>query len=129
MIEFIKTVFGEGDTIYISQKGQEVGGRILSINDAFIVIETEDGNIIGVKEDAIDSFSKESVRKPGKNLNYTIVILSFVQVVRAVTLGLIEVSIHSHDTKITRLKMPSKSAQKSQSLSNTSQVIGFHWSF
>lgn len=70
MIEFIKTVFGEGDTIYISQKGQEVGGRILSINDAFIVIETEDGNIIGVKEDAIDSFSKEPVRKPCKNLNY-----------------------------------------------------------
>lgn len=69
MIQFIKTMFGEGDTIYISQKGQEIGGKILGINDAFIVIETIDGNIVGVKEEAIDSFSKEPIRKPRRDFN------------------------------------------------------------
>lgn len=69
MIDFIKTVFNVGDTIYIFQKGHEIGGKILSINDAFIVIETVDGNIVGVKEEVIDSFSKEPVRKPRREFN------------------------------------------------------------
>lgn len=69
MIQFIRTLFEEGDTIFISQKGQEIGGKILGINDTFIVIETVDGNIVGIKEDAIDSFSKESIKKSQRDFN------------------------------------------------------------
>lgn len=67
MIKFIETLFNVGDTIYISQKGQEVSGKILSIKNSFLAIETPDGNIIGIKEEVIDSFSKEPLQKSHKD--------------------------------------------------------------
>ncbi|MDO5016769.1 MAG: tetratricopeptide repeat protein [Porphyromonas sp.] len=61
MIDFIRTIFKEGDQIYILQNDQELGGKVLVINDSFIAIETEEGNVIGVKVDAIDGFSKQPI--------------------------------------------------------------------
>ncbi len=66
MIDFIKTIFKEGDQIFLTQNGNEIGGKILNISDAFLAIETVDGNIIGVKGDAIECFSKESLKNPKK---------------------------------------------------------------
>lgn len=63
MIEFISDLFSVGQTIYLTQSNDiEIGGKIVKLNDEFIVIETEDGNVIGVRDEAIRSFSKEPVK-------------------------------------------------------------------
>ena len=63
MIDFISDLFSVGQTIYLTQSNDvEIGGKIVKLNDHFIVIESEDGNVIGVRDEAIRSFSKEPVK-------------------------------------------------------------------
>lgn len=63
MIEFIRSLFKIGDQIFVYRENSEVSGRIVSIHDDFIVLETEDSNIVGVRKSAIESFSRESIHK------------------------------------------------------------------
>lgn len=67
MIDYISTIMEVGDQIYLTLRGREVGGKILSINSSYIVIEASDGNIIGVKEEAIESFSQMPLHRGRKN--------------------------------------------------------------
>lgn len=69
MIDFIKTLFDNGDIIYLSyNNGITISGKILNFGESFIVVEDERGNIIGVKEDAINSFSKEPISYSQPNM-------------------------------------------------------------
>ena len=64
MIDFISDLFSVGQTIYLTQSNDvEIGGKIVKLNNDFIVIESEDGNVIGVRDEAIRSFSKEPVKR------------------------------------------------------------------
>lgn len=80
MIDFISDLFGEGQTIYLTQSNDiEIGGKIVRLSDDFLVIETEGGNVIGVRDEAIISFSKKPIKSMttpngakeigGRNLN------------------------------------------------------------
>lgn len=63
MIDFISDLFSEGQTIYLTQSNDiEIGGKIVKFSDDFIVIETEGGNVIGVRDEAIISFSKKPIK-------------------------------------------------------------------
>lgn len=63
MIDFISDLFSVGQTIYLTQSNDvEIAGKIVKLNNDFIVIESEDGNVIGVRDEAIRSFSKEPVK-------------------------------------------------------------------
>lgn len=62
MIDFIKTLFNIGDIIYLTYNdGVTVNGKIIAFGASFIAIESDGGNVIGVKEENIESFSKEPI--------------------------------------------------------------------
>lgn len=64
MIDFISSLFSVGQSIYITQSNDiEIGGKIVGLNNDFIVIQSADGNVIGVRDEAIKSFSKEPIKK------------------------------------------------------------------
>lgn len=75
MIKYIKEKFDTGDHIYIYCFANEIHGIIEIIGDDFIVLRSEDDNIIGIKGDSIIGFSSKPIeinsksRKGDKNTN------------------------------------------------------------
>lgn len=66
MIGYLKSLFEIGDLITISGSEGKFAGKIVAWGDQFLVLELSSGEIVGVKEDAISSFSKPAeVRQTG----------------------------------------------------------------
>ncbi|MDN4754950.1 tetratricopeptide repeat protein [Porphyromonadaceae bacterium W3.11] len=70
MIRYIKEKFEIGDHISIYSCEREIRGVIEIIDDNFIVLRSEDDNIIGIKIDSITGFSSKPIEITPRDLKW-----------------------------------------------------------
>ncbi|MDO5035961.1 MAG: hypothetical protein Q4D93_03260 [Porphyromonas sp.] len=62
MIDYLKTIFAIGDYITISTCEGKIDGYVEAFGGDFLVLKSHEGDIVGIKEDLIVSFSKQAER-------------------------------------------------------------------